>query len=331
MTTPGTAEMIWAAIEAGITGHGAPTSGTVRRRAPVGGDRNLYLAVHIPSGQRIVQLETSGVEEDIPVPPSTAAVVTTRVTGDHGTTITSLTLAEPAVTAVFSAFADDVINHIAATPDDPAATRALHQRHQHWRRLLSGKGAGLSPAAQQGLFGELWALVHLLSPAWGPAAAIRNWTGPTGAEQDFTADAIALEIKTVHRAARGFMVNGPHQLNDVHGDLVLIVIRVDESASGGICLNDLVDTARGLAPPAEQPLLEERFSDCRYHDADRAHYEHSRWTPVAVLGHRVTHGFPRLLPADLPDGIDDVDYTVDIAACAPWRLNPDQLRALLNP
>jgi hypothetical protein len=45
---------------------------------------------------------------------------------------------------------------------------------------------------------------------------------------------------------------------------------------------------------------------------------------VAEELYRVNDGFPRLtasmLDGDVPAGVDSIAYTVDLAACMPWRV-----------
>lgn len=325
-----TAEDIWAALESDVAAHHDAVDGIVRRRARSDGGRNLYLAVHVPSGQRILQLET-GQSAELGPPPSTAAVTATLHTPPVGPAVISLTLAEPSIITVFAAFVDDVIDHVTAAPDDRTAHDALLERHRHWRRLLSGGDHLLSPAARQGLFGELWTLAHLAAPTIGPAAAIRAWTGPAGDDHDFTTTTAALEVKTVSHTAHGFVVSNKRQLDDtgLHA-LVLAVLRV-EATGGGTALNDIIDTVRHIAPPAERPLLEDCLLDYGYREADRESYGSPRWELRTLILHHIVDGFPRLLPDDLPAGVDDISYTVNLGACDPWRVAPEQLARLLTP
>jgi hypothetical protein len=42
----------------------------------------------------------------------------------------------------------------------------------------------------------------------------------------------------------------------------------------------------------------------------------------------VVESFPRLLQKDLPDGIGDLNYSVILAACAPYEITTDILKRI---
>jgi hypothetical protein len=53
-----------------------------------------------------------------------------------------------------------------------------------------------------------------------------------------------------------------------------------------------------------------------YLDIHADHYNHTTYTIRSTKYYNIIAGFPRLLEEDIPGGINDVRFSVDITACS---------------
>ena len=62
-----------------------------------------------------------------------------------------------------------------------------------------------------------------------------------------------------------------------------------------------------------------------YHDAHAARYADCGYTVRAVGFFRVGPKFPSLVETDMPPGVGDANYALSVAACEPFRVQPDEV------
>lgn len=222
----------------------------------------------------------------------------------------------PHLTAAFAQLADEVVDEIRVAPSDAAG--AFARVLGRWRELLDRDAAGvLAQEELVGLFGELWALRGMLQA--GPAA-LRRWTGPTGARHDFTGPGASLEVKTtLRREGRTIEVHGIDQLEAPAGGRLFLAFLRLERADAGESVPDLVSAVAALVQdPAD---LHRRLAAARY---DRAHEDRYRELCLQVLEHQVWEvddAFPRIIGSTFaagatPAGTMALRYRVDLDAAA---------------
>jgi hypothetical protein len=122
---------------------------------------------------------------------------------------------------------------------------------------------------------------------------------------------------------QGFVVSNERELDERGaGHLNLIHIALDERRGGdGVNLNDLVAQVEGsLAghPTAAQVFLT-RLARVGYLKSDNDLYTEPRYEIRARRYYEVNGAFPRLVEADLREGVGQVRYAVSLAACAEYE------------
>jgi hypothetical protein len=194
-----------------------------------------------------------------------------------------------------------------------------------WRAFWSVPPEGLSREQQLGLLGELWVLTR-----WLPAVnvrSVRSWEGPLGGRHDFAGSTLSVEVKTsgaptgptVHRVQSLDQLGAP-----VSGALLLLSLRFLPDPLGDITLDAVVERARqAAAGDGVADELDRRLAAVEWSPADIGRYAR-RWRLSHQLLYEVTGSFPRLttdsFAQGLPDGVVDVGYTLDMSACAAWRI-----------
>lgn len=224
----------------------------------------------------------------------------------------------------FSAVALEILESLEDGGDIRARLDSIFNR---WRWFWKVAPEAMSPETAIGLFGELWFMEFWLGPV--DADVLDAWTGPVGDRHDFKWPRASIEVKATRVKSDGparHRISRLDQLEDPgSGTLHLFSLRVAIDEIGGHSLNRSIARLREQLATAPELLasFEERIGIVGYSPAHAHHYE----VPLRVVGeelYRVDGKFPRLtadsFPDGLPAGIDNIGYTLDLAACGDWRI-----------
>jgi hypothetical protein len=235
---------------------------------------------------------------------------------------------------IFTALVADLLGALAQSDKPGTSEKLLLARLEDWRRLLATVSAqGLTPEQQRGLFGELTILGDLLLPKVG-GAAVLAWTGPDRQLQDFQFPGGAIEVKTASgNNAEIVRIANERQL-DGHavGQLFLITLALDVRREGpGLTLPDLVEDLRGKARPMGMAAeLEQRLTMGGYLETQAHLYSDRHYAVRQRLVHSVSGNFPRITERDLPDGLSDASYTLDLHAASDFRTSEHEMIRILG-
>lgn len=296
-----------------------------------------------PGGEVLVAIDTDGRRHLLVGLPESASTV--RVRPLHGLVVKTrrmkvrggehlwadLELSDPRGARSFSTLCVEVLDSLshALTADGALLTQVI----ERWRRFWTVAPDGLTPDERLGLFGELWLLTQ-----WIPTLttnAISSWRGPLKGRHDFVSATVSCEVKTngtstgplTHRITSLSQLDEPGE-----GELYLLSLRMVADPLGPYSLDDLIDTVRKAARilgDAAVDDLDDRLGAAGWTPADRGRYDERIRVGTQQLFH-VEGDFPRLVagtfPDGLPDGVDDVTYTLDTNACGPWLVasGPDE-------
>jgi hypothetical protein len=194
--------------------------------------------------------------------------------------------------------------------------------------------AGLTPEARRGLFGELKVLRDHLLPTMSAADAVRAWTGPDAANQDFQLPGTAIEVKTSSgKEPQTIVISNEREL-DERGTarLVLAHLSLDERRGGnGESLNTTVDQTRdALADAAARDLLDDLLVRAGYLRHQRDLYDEPRYTVRKEQFWHVTGDFPRITEASLPPGVGDCRYRITTAGLEPYLMKPEDVTSAIG-
>lgn len=223
---------------------------------------------------------------------------------------------------VFTVLAEDLARRAVGSSEWEAARRVLSALGR-WQKFLAAAGRSLSDDARRGLWGELWALEHVIIPAIGIEAAVGAWRGPAGAPQDFQYQGTAIEAKT--RAARSpavVRISSEQQLHDTPWqNLFLCHIAVDEQDGAGETLPQRIASLRRLvAATAAAELLEDALVDAGWLEAEAEKHQMRGFVRRELDAFRVAGHFPRLTPPALPPGVGGVCYDLSLDAVLHFAL-----------
>ena len=325
----------WGYLEGDVSAAGG--AGRVQRRILPRGRRNVFLALEVPTGNRMMILRvSSGSLVGVHVPPDSGGLVL-RLShrGDPvAETDVELVLTDVQHRDIFDLLVRDLVEVAEQPEDEVVGVAQLVARLSDWQQLLRRLSPrGMSAEAQLGLWGELLVMREVLAPAMGIDEAVSAWRGPMGADQDFQMGAVCMEVKT--SAAHGLdriPIASERQL-EVPEDvaLVLVGLSVDARIGYGETLEDMVRALRSAAAAAGcLSVLDDRLESSGY-SADDAHpHGEMGYSVRSLVPCLVGTGFPRLVSADLPVGVADVRYRISLASCRPHMMSEQDLTQLLG-
>lgn len=231
---------------------------------------------------------------------------------------------------VFTALAQDLDRRLTFVAGVEPAAAELFGRLKLWQQFLKAWHDGMGPEAARGLWGELYFLNDSLLTILDPETAVKAWTAGTGAHQDFQFPNASVEIKTTAaKQPQSVRITSERQLDETGaGELFLIVLTVDDreipsgGTASGISLPQMIESVRtALAVNLRSLLL---FNDLLlqrgWMDEFASHHESRCLTLRDELVFHVLPGFPRLVEADLPTGVGDVNYALSLPSCEPFRI-----------
>lgn len=307
--------------------------GVIRLRAAPESRHDLFIGIILPGARECFWYDVSSnvVPNDYRLPElrSVRAVIGPVIDTPTKTRV-QLELENTELSQVFRAMIDDLISTIAATLDDDTGLAALSRRVERWRRLLETGGAGgLGTTDRRGLAGELIVLDQILDNGGSAARSVATWAGPYGKHQDFQAVLAAIEVKaTVTKQPQSLIISSERELDRTGvPHLYLVHVSLDERKGGsGQSLNALVGRLRSRVSSDLAALsgLDDALSAYGYLNEQAPLYETPNYTVREQSAFEVLDGFPCITEDDLPTGVGDVTYRIQVAALQPFAVRPSQ-------
>jgi hypothetical protein len=233
---------------------------------------------------------------------------------------------------LFTELCVDVLCAAGALPHNPV--KALYQVLDRWKALFRIQGTPLGPEQLAGFFGELVVLNRLLER---DSSAHRLWRGPEGHRHDFTAGAIAVEVKAATAGeGRRPRIHGLDQLEAPEGGtLCLVWFRLQRAIGNdtGTALVDLAEQTLRLCD--DEAALLDLLAAVGYRSSDSELYRNVRFVISEERWYQVGPDFPRLTnralaEAGVPVSVVDVEYTIDLSGETPAPLPPGQVPPLIE-
>lgn len=323
-------EQDWDQLEADRHADGT----TVRRLYP-GSPHNIFIAVQHPDGRRMLTLRigkqaASGALRQLHSLPRTRGLEMQFAAVDDDSSELRVLLTADDLREVFSPLASDIALTAQAATGPVEAVLAAAERFEHWRHMLQNIAeAGLTPESRRGLFGEVTVLRDHLLPAMPGADAVRAWTGPTAANQDFQLPGTAIEVKASSgKEPQTIVISNERELDEQGtAQLILTHMSLDERRGGnGESLNTAVDGTRAaVADVGARAALDDLLVRAGYLAHQRSLYDEPRYTLRRQRFWHVTGGFPRVTEADLRPGVGDCQYRISTAGLDAYLMTADDV------
>jgi hypothetical protein len=222
---------------------------------------------------------------------------------------------------IFLALCNDLASSTKDLQNEKSAGPVILRRLERWQEFLKNKKLKiLSDAALKGLLGEILFLKKIAT-SHGWKVAIESWKGPEGAPQDFAIYDMAVEIKCQSGSSRPKVkISSIDQLEPQLPKAYLAVYTIANSdEKTAFSINSLTQTIR-QSIHGETHAVRERFEDLLV-QADyifNEKYDDLKFKEIEFNSYAINEGFPRLIASQIPDGINDITYHIDLDSCSKF-------------
>lgn len=228
---------------------------------------------------------------------------------------------------IFSLFIQNILEEIEKSVTESEAIKTTLNVVSKWKKLFDKINFnGLSLEQQKGLIGELLFLNTLLDDEKTIANALNSWTG---AEQDFqakdfTLGSVGVEVKFTASKQPRIKVSNERQLDAENlSELFLILYSTEAVKDNGISLNSIVEqTRQKISTEEERNVFNAKLQLNGYFDQDKEHYGRMYSLKRAFV-FNVTSDFPKIVKGQLPLGIYDTSYSIEISAVENFIVEPE--------
>lgn len=219
---------------------------------------------------------------------------------------------------IFSFFIQNILEEIENSVTESEAINKTLNVVSKWKKLFDKINFnGLSLEQQKGLIGELLFLNYLLSDPKTHAIAVNAWTSAELEFQakDFTLGSVGVEVKFTASKQPSIKISNERQLDAENlRDLFLILYSTEAVKDNGISLNSIVEqTRQRISTEEERSVFNSKLQMNGYFDEDKEHYG-GMYSLKRTFVFDVTSDFPKIVKNQLPLGIYDASYSIEISA-----------------
>jgi hypothetical protein len=228
---------------------------------------------------------------------------------------------------IFSLFIQNILEDITESVTENEALVVTLNIISKWKKLFDKINFnGLTIEQQKGLIGELLFFNYLLKNNKCASIILNAWTGADFEDKDFTFGSAGVEIKLTSSKHPKINITSERQLDGENlNTLFLILYTTEEVKQNGFSLNSLVEQTRKNIPTNEERIFfDERLVLLGYHEDDREHYC-KMYSLKKTFSFRITAEFPRIVRSQLPFGIYNVAYSIELSAVESFILETEQI------
>jgi len=225
---------------------------------------------------------------------------------------------------LFAILGEEIVSTVRQSTGTTEAGRAIARCIARWRRFVERRHQGLSDEEVRGLIGELVVLARCIG-LLGPRVAITSWTGPDDSLRDLELPDASIEVKTYQSdSGAAVRINDPQQLDEgAVRPAYLSVVRLAKMESSGLRLPEFVARTEELIDQELEAtdLFGERLAAYGYLPVHASAYT-DHFVAEKVALYRVRPGFPRLRASDVPPGVVNVHFSIELAAMGAFEVDP---------
>jgi hypothetical protein len=210
-----------------------------------------------------------------------------------------------------------ILNDLDFKQEEERIINNFLKKLKNWQKFMQSKKLGLMPDEKiRGLLAELYFMLKFIQQDKDKAELIiEAWYGPDRLQQDFIFNKAAIEIKSISNAdKRAVTISSINQLESNIDNLYLSVFKVLKSNPQDNLemwhLNSLVDEILSLLKPTEKTILISKLLEVGYMKDEK--YDELTYQIQLINHYKVEENFPKLISKDIPDGIVNIKYDIDL-------------------
>lgn len=226
---------------------------------------------------------------------------------------------------VFAIVSQDILDELRKQKEAVKYIETLKRRIEKWRKFFKNPVRNrLSERMVIGLFGEL-SFIRELREA-GIEIASDLWNGPIKSAQDFQGERVAVEVKTSSSNSREYVhISSEAQLDEAGRDaLYLVSYHIERNDATGTTLPELIKQVALMLDEQQRARFVANLTCLGYTEDDDTFYS-KKYSLKERQAYKVEDGFPRVIRADLPQGIMDISYRLALQVCDTFSVEFDEI------
>lgn len=234
---------------------------------------------------------------------------------------------------IFSLFIENVVEEVSKSVTENEALIETSNVILKWKKLFDKINfEGLSIERQKGLMGELLLFNSMLDEEYSIDSLLESWTGPDFNDKDFRFGSFGIEVKLTSSKVPKVKISSERQLdNENLTKLYLVLYVVEEVNDKGFSLNSIIDQIRTKINNNQNALkfFNERLLLVGYFDEDFESYKR-QYAFRNRNFYEVSNDFPRIVASDLPVGLFDTKYNIELSAIEQFLVNNGSILELIK-
>lgn len=234
---------------------------------------------------------------------------------------------------IFSLFIENIVEEISKSVTENEALVETSNVVLKWKKLFDKINfQGLTIERQKGLIGELLLFNSLLDEEYSIDALLESWTGPDFNDKDFRFGSFGIEVKLTSSKVPKVKISSERQLdNENLTKLYLVLYVVEEVKDKGFSLNSIIEQIRTKINNNQNALkfFNERLLLVGYFDEDFENYKR-QYAFRKRNFYEVSNDFPRLIASDLPIGLFDAKYNIELSAIEQFLVSNESILELIK-
>ena len=303
--------------------------GYYHRRIPLSGAWPVHAGIHRPRGTRFLILETElNSVRTVSLKDETKGY-SIYVSPDEAGRVDRANIwiqeTNAAYGEIFTVFCADVLEHWVPHASAYDSLNSLSRRLARWKKFFQRGTQSLSREDYIGLYGELTFVEQGINSGVSILSILYAWQAPLNTNQDFLFGPLAVEIKTTtSNEVDKIRITNARQLDPTGlNDLFLIRYAFDFRVGTGRTLPQLIlalKASLGSVSPESLSIFNDRLLETGFVEGTPNDFDDWGFTPRRSDVFTVIDGFPCLLESNLPPGVSEISYTLNLSAAQQFHI-----------
>ena len=234
---------------------------------------------------------------------------------------------------IFSLFIENIVEEISKSITENEALIETSNVVLKWKKLFDKINfQGLILERQKGLIGELLLFNSILDEDYSIDKLLESWTGPDYEDKDFLFGSYGIEVKLTSSKVPKVKISSERQLDSENlTKLYLVLYVVEEVKDKGFSLNSIIEQIRIKINNNQNAIkfFNERLLLVGYFDEDFENYKR-QYAFRKRNFYEITTNFPRLVASDLPIGLFDTKYSIELSAIEQFLISNESILELIK-
>lgn len=234
---------------------------------------------------------------------------------------------------IFSLFIENIVEEISKCVTENEALVETSNVVLKWKKLFDKINfQGLTIERQKGLIGELLLFNSLLEEDYSVENLLESWTGPDFEDKDFLFGSKGIEVKFTSSKTPKIKITSERQLDTMNLTQLYLVLFVAELVKDrGFTLNTIVAQIRRKIEKNHNALkfFNERLLLVGYREEDVENYN-KQYGLKKKYHYLVGKEFPKIVSSDLPLGVFNTSYYIEMSAIESYELKIESIIELIK-